>query len=328
MATLTTTVAPAEAKPEGQWAVVLRRFRHHRMAMISLVLISVVLLASLFAPLIAPFPRDYQDLTSILLKPMSVDATGQLRILGSDRIGQDYFTRVLYAARISLLTAIIVTLISSTVGIILGMLAGYFGGLVDNLITRTIEFISTFPSLTILLIMSSILVQSKDLFTVPVIFTAPIGVIMGVNTREAELIVLIIFVLALLGWTGTARMMRGMVLSVREQQYIESSRALGASHVRVMIRHVFPNALPPLIVDFTLNVNGNLVAESALSLLGFGIQPPTPTWGNMLANTASFMFQHPWMPLVPGIPLLICSIAINYIGDGLRDALDPKQRIG
>lgn len=135
-----------------------------------------------------------------------------------------------------------------------------------------------------------------------------------------------ILVLAFFGWTGTARLMRGMVLSVRENVYIESARALGASNMRILFRHVFPNALPPMIVDFTLGVNGTLVAESALSFLGFGIQDPTPTWGNMLSYAQSYMFQHPWMPLIPAMPILIASIAINYIGDGLRDALDPRQR--
>jgi peptide/nickel transport system permease protein len=150
-----------------------------------------------------------------------------------------------------------------------------------------------------------------------------VGAITSVDEREARVISLVILTLSALYWTGTARLMRGMVLSVREQPYIESSRALGASHLRILAKHAFPNAYPPLIVDFTLALNNLLVLESSLSFLGFGIQDPTPTWGNMLAFAQSFMFLHPWVPLVPGLPILLTSLAINYVGD----ALDPHQKL-
>jgi peptide/nickel transport system permease protein len=258
---------------------------------------------------------------------MGLDVNGQVRILGSERIGQDLFTRLLYAARISLTTAIFVSILAAIVGVIFGLLAGYFGGWVDMAITRTVEFISTFPSLPILLILASILVRAETLVPLPDIVVKPVGFILAVSDREAKQISMVILVLAFLSWTTIARLMRGMVLSVREMQYIESSRALGGSNLRIIARHVFPNALPPLIVSFTLLINDSLVAESALSFLGFGIQPPTPTWGNMLSMAQSFMFQHPWMPLVPSLPLLITAISVNYVGDGLRDALDPRQKI-
>jgi peptide/nickel transport system permease protein len=128
-----------------------------------------------------------------------------------------------------------------------------------------------------------------------------------------------------LSWTGTARLMRGMVLAVREQPFIESARALGASNRRIIVRHVLPNSLPPLIVDYTLAINGVLVLESALSFLGYGVQDPTPTWGNILAIAESNMLNHPWMPLVPGIPLVIAALAVNFVGDGIRDAFDPRS---
>ncbi|MCG8346835.1 MAG: ABC transporter permease [Chloroflexales bacterium] len=314
-------------RSEGQWAIVFRRFRRHRMAMISLGVLAVMLTASVLAPVIAPFPRDHQDLQSTFVTPMGVDVDGRLRILGSERLGQDLFTRLLYAARISLTTAIFVSILAAMVGVIFGLLAGYFGGWVDMAITRTVEFISTFPSLPILLIMASILVRADTLITLPDIVVKPMGFVLAVSDREAKQVTMVILVLAFLSWTTIARLMRGMVLSVREMQYIESSRALGGSNLRIIARHVFPNALPPLIVSFTLLINDALVAESALSFLGFGIQPPTPTWGNMLSMAQSFMFQHPWMPLVPSLALLITAISVNYVGDGLRDALDPRQKI-
>jgi peptide/nickel transport system permease protein len=329
MATSTTAVPLEEAvtrRSEGQWAIVFRRFRRHRLAMFCVGILTLLLILSAATPLIAPYERDQPNLTGRFLTPMGVDADGGFHLLGTDHLGRDYATRLLYASRVSLGTAFIATLISSTIGILLGMLAGYFGGWVDTIISRTLEIVATFPTLLLLLILASILVQNINAVPLPSWGASLLAFIFAVSEREARIIFAVILVLAFFGWTGTARLMRGMVLSVRENVYIESARALGASNARILFRHVFPNALPPMIVDFTLGVNGTLVAESALSFLGFGIQDPTPTWGNMLGYAQSYMFQYPWMPLIPAMPILIASIAINYIGDGLRDALDPRQR--
>ncbi|MBP1466328.1 ABC transporter permease [Candidatus Chloroploca sp. M-50] len=328
--TATTTVVPGDetsrAPSETQWQIVLRRFRKHKIAVVSLVLLVMLVIISALAPVIAPFPRDAPNLQTRFVPPFTVDSQGNFRLFGTDHLGRDFYTRLLYASRVSLGTAFFATLIASTIGILLGMIAGYFGGWVDIAISRTLEVVATFPTLLLLLIMSSILVQNINSIPIPDFFANFLAWIFAVSPREARIIFAVILVLSLFGWTGTARLMRGMVLSVRENVYIESSRALGASNVRILGRHVFPNALPPMIVDFTLGINATLVAESALSFLGFGIQDPTPTWGNMLSFAQSYMFQHPWMPLIPSLPILFCSIAINYIGDGLRDALDPRQR--
>jgi peptide/nickel transport system permease protein len=318
----------ASEHSESQWEIIFKRFRRHRMAVICLVILAIVLIASLLAPLLAPFPRDTIELDHTFLTPMTADPnTRQPHILGTDHLGRDYFTRLLYAGRVSLTIAVTVSLIASATGIILGLLAGYFGGWVDMIITRTTEFVSTFPLFTILLIMAAITLGNEDFITLPGFVIRPIAALMSVSEREAKQVGLIVFLLALLLWTGTARLMRGMVLSVREQPYIESSRALGASNMRIIFKHAFPNAFPPLIVDYTLQLNTVLVLESAISFLGFGIQDPTPTWGNMLAFANSYMFNHPWVPLVPGLPILLCSLAINYVGDGLRDALDPRLKL-
>ena len=316
-----------DAKTESQWAIFTRRFRRHKVAMVSLGVLAFILLLSTFAPLIAPFDRDLPTLNATYLAPMTVDANGDLRVLGTDNIGRDFFTRILYASRVSLAVAIVSAIVSSAIGISLGLMAGYFGGWVDNLISRFLELIATFPTFLVLLLLANILVKSDQTVPLPGFITSILSGILAVNDRETKQVAMVILVLSILSWTGTARLMRGMVLSVREQLYIESSRALGASPFRIIRKHVFPNAMPPLIVDFTLGVNAFLVAESALSFLGFGIQEPTPTWGNLLNLAQDFMFQYPWMPLIPSLPILICSVAINYIGDGMRDALDPRQKI-
>jgi peptide/nickel transport system permease protein len=327
----TTTAAPVEdvsRRPsESQLSIVLRRFRKHKIAMVSIGVLAFFLTLAVLAPVIAPYPRDEPNLQARFLTPLSTSEEGTFHLIGTDHLGRDYLTRLLYASRTSLGTAVVATLVSSSLGIVLGMLAGYFGGWVDTLISRTLEVVASFPSLPILLILSAVAIQNINSIPIPRPILGLIAGIFAVTQREAAIISMVIFALAILGWTGTCRLMRGMVLSVRENVYIESSRALGASNARIMARHVFPNALPPMIVDFTLAVNATLVAESALSLIGFGIQDPTPTWGNMLSFAESYMFQYPWMPLIPSLPILLCSMAVNFIGDGLRDALDPRQRI-
>jgi peptide/nickel transport system permease protein len=306
---------------------VLRRFRKHRLAMLCVGLLGAMLLMSALAPLIAPFPRDTPNLKATFLTPLSTDLNGRLHLLGTDHLGRDYATRLLYASRVSLGTAVFSTLIASLIGIVLGLLAGFFGGWVDSVISRTLEVVATFPTLSLLLIVVSIFVGNEKNIPIPTVITKTVSFLFAVSDREAKLVLMVNLILALFGWTTTCRLMRGMVLSVRENVYIDSARALGASNLRLLSRHVFPNALPPMIVDFTLAVNGTLVSESILSFLGFGITDPTPTWGNMLGYAQSYMFQYPWMPLIPSLPILLASVAINYIGDGLRDALDPRQKI-
>jgi peptide/nickel transport system permease protein len=330
MATTTPSVAidELEQKPtESQSRLVVRRFFRHRLAVINLVVLFLVFATSTLAPVLTAFePDDIVVGSDFLLPGTYNEEAGAYHILGTDELGRDYLTRVLYAGRVSLTVAVAATLLSTLIGLVLGLLAGYFGGWVDVLLTRFVEFVSTFPPLIILLILVALLVENAEQINLPGFLVSSIITITSVPEREAPTIALVILTLGLLYWPGTARLMRGMVLSVREQPYIESSRALGGSNLRIIARHVFPNAYPPLIVDFTLGLNTMLVLESSLSYLGFGIQG-TPTWGNMLAFAQSHMFQHPWVPLVPGLPILLASLAINYVGDGLRDALDPRQKL-
>jgi len=315
-------------EPESQFQVVMRRFLRHRMAVVSLFIIAFLLLISLLAPLITTFPRDLIDLSSNERPAMPgiVNNAGRTHWLGIDNLGRDLFTRVLYAGRISLVIAMVVTLISEVIGVVIGAVAGYYGGWVDALISRIIEFMLALPTLPILLILSKLSLDNSELIPLPGFIRSGIGAILLTNERESQQVVLLMMILIVFGWLGAARLMRGMALSLRSQDFVESLRALGASDVRIIFGHIITNGLAPIWVNITLNLGGVIITEAALSFLGLGIQDPTPTWGNMLAQSQNYMFKHPWLPLVPGIPLVLVSLAFNFVGDGLRDALDPRLK--
>ncbi len=334
MATAAIEAAPKRDSPqalyksEGQWTIVFRRFRRHRMAMVSIGFLLVLFTASLLAPVIAPFGRDDVDVGNRFAPVLSRDAaSGKIHYLGTDHIGRDMFTRILYAGRVTLTVAFTVATLSTLIGMTIGTLAGYFKGVIDTVLMRFLDFWAVLPEFPILLIVAAILVTDPTLLPVPPFIVNIIGQVLLLPYREAQVVVVVIFILTILGWIGAARLMRGMVLSVRERDFMEAARSLGAAHPRLMLRHVVPNAFPPLIVTYTLSLAGALLAETALSFLGLGVQDPTPTWGNMLAFATSFMLVNPWLPLIPGIPVVICSLAFNFIGDGLRDALDPRLKM-
>lgn len=317
-----------EEKQESQFLVVVRRFRRHKLAVISLALITFIFVVSLLAPVLAQFPRDAIDLSSSIrpAPPGTRDAAGQLHLLGIDHLGRDLFTRLLYAARVSISIAILVVLISETFGAFLGAVAGYFGGVVDLVISRVIEFMLTIPTLPILLIISAILLRRDVVLPLPGFVNQFLSALLLAPEREAQKVVVLVLILVVFGWLGSARLMRGMALSLSKQDFVEALRAAGASDARIIFRHIIPNGIAPILVNASLALGGVIVTESALSFLGLGVQDPTPTWGNMLSNSQSYMFQNPWLPLIPGIPLVIVSIGFNFIGDGLRDALDPRLK--
>lgn len=317
-----------EEQQENQLLVVIRRFRRHKLAVISLGLIALIFVVSLLAPVLAPFSRDAVDISSRIrpAPPGTYDLQGRLHILGIDHLGRDLFTRLLYAARVSLSIAFLVVLISETFGALLGAVAGYFGGVVDSVISRVIEFMLTIPTLPILLIISAILLRRDVVLPLPGFLNKLLSGLLLAPEREAQKVVVLVLVLVIFGWLGAARLMRGMALSLSKQDFVEALRAAGASNARIIFRHIVPNGIAPILVNASLALGGVIVTESALSFLGLGVQDPTPTWGNMLATSQSYMFQNPWLPLVPGIPLVIVSIGFNFVGDGLRDALDPRLK--
>ncbi len=334
MTTTATTVnlkkanATNEGKPQSQTAVVWRRFRRHRMAMISLVTILVIFIAAMMAPYITNFGRDDIDITAAQrpAPPGVASSKGELHWLGIDHLGRDLFTRVLYAGRISLTLAIFVVFLSESVGMIIGAIAGYYGGVTDSLVSRIIEFMLAIPLLPILLIVSAILLKTDAVLPIPGPIVSGISALMQTSPRESRQVVILILILIFFGWLGAARLMRGMALSLRSREFIEALRAQGASERRIIFYHIIPNGLAPILVNASLALGGVIILESALSFLGVGIQDPTPTWGNMLNQARSYMFTSPWLPLVSGVPLVIVALCFNFIGDGLRDALDPRLK--
>ncbi len=321
--------AEAITTPEASpGRILLRRFSRHRLAMLSLCVLAVVFVISLFARQIAPFTPHELAVGNYFLPAGAVDAkTGRTHYLGTDNIGRDYFSRLVYAGRISLSVALLATSLTVIIGVMVGVYAGFYGGWVDSLLMRAVEFLATIPALPLLLIISAMLLRNEGTIPIPKAMLDAVGQLMLLSPRDARQAVLIILVLAGLGWLNDARLMRSMILSLRENTFVEAARSLGASDWQIILRHMVPNAIAPIIVNASLNLSGFIVAEAALSFLGFGIQDPIPTWGNMLAATQQFMFDRPILPLVPGLPIVFCSLAFNYIGDGLRDALDPRLKM-
>jgi peptide/nickel transport system permease protein len=271
-----------------------------------LVVITIFVLMAIFANVLAPFdPISDQD-------PYSKNAPpSPAHILGTDEIGRDVFSRLLYAARISLMVAFVVTIVSEVIGAVLGGVSGYFGGWVDSVVQRVVDFLLTIPLLPLLLAFSSLL-RGVAIPFVPDQFTS---------------VIIIAVILIAFGWMGSCRLVRGMVLSLRSLDFSEAARALGMSDLRIIVRHMIPNAMAPIIVSSTLGLGGVIVLESALSFLGFGIQPPVPTWGNMLQAAQQGLLGQPAKVFYPGLAIFLTSLAFNYVGDGLRDALDPRLKL-
>jgi len=299
----------AKVKEESFTRIVWNRFRKHKLAVVSMIVLAVIILACVFAPWIAPYNpvKSQKDENGTIIK--NSPPTSEFW-MGTDAIGRDVFSRLLYAGRISLLIAFVVTLCAESMGAFIGAMSGYFGGRVDDLIQRTVEFLLTLPLLPMLLAFSALLRGIKISFLPP----------------EWSSAFIIAVILIFFGWMGSSRLMRGMVLSLRNQEFTEAARAMGLGSFGIITRHMIPNALAPIIVSATLSLGGVIILESALSFLGFGIQPPIPTWGNMLAEYQSDMWTQPAKVFYPGLAIFIVNLAFNYMGDGLRDALDPRLK--
>ncbi len=308
-------------RQESQLGMVWRRFRRHKMAVLGLIIIVSLILLSALAPVLSSF--DPYEPTADIDQPPSRE-----HILGTDELGRDLLTRILYAGRISLTVGFTVTLMTTLVGMTVGAVSGYFGGWVDTLAMRLVDFIRTIPSLPLLLVMSKILSSGGFFLTIPLPILTFFGWIMQLkDPRAVQQAMFTIIILAVLGWTAEARLIRGVILSERERTYTEASRALGVSNFSIILRHMIPNSLAPLIVASTLSVGGVIITESALSFLGFGVQPPIPTWGNLLTNAQNDMWLYPWKALYPGLFIFLTSLSFNFLGDGLRDALDPRLKL-
>lgn len=264
--------------------------RENKLAVASAVVILLITLAAIFAPLVAPYDPTAQDLTA-RLQGMSAE-----HIFGTDQLGRDVLSRMIYGARISLCIGIFPTLISMLLGTLLGLMSGYLGKTVDFIIMRLADITMAFPSLLLAMV---------------VMYTLGKGIIN------------IFLALTIVSWAGTARVVRSQTLSLREKEYVEAARSIGVGSFTTMFRHILPNCLPSLIVLFTLNIPSSILSESSLSFLGVGAESPATSWGLMVSEGKDYLFTNPVIAIAPGVAILVLALAFNFLGDGVRDVLDP-----
>ncbi len=299
-----TSAAPAialqQAVSESTQQMIWRRFRKHAGARIGLAVLLVLLLAVLLAPL-SPYDPDKSNVTERFQTP------SWQHPMGTDPLGRDVLTRILFGGRVSMSVGVLVVAITLTLGVSVGAIAGYAGGIIDNILMRITDAALTLPSLLVLILLGAIL-REVDL---PLL--------------QRSSVVTIATVIGLLSWMTFARLVRAAFLTLRELDFVTASRALGASPIRIVLRHILPNTVGPIIVESTLELGYAIIEESGLSFLGFGIQPPTPSWGNLLSNAQENFIRYPWLAIFPGVMIFLTIISVNYVGDGLRDAFDPYK---
>lgn len=280
-------------------ADVWRRFTRNRIALLGLAIVIVLVLAAIFAPLLTHYDPNDVD-TSIIGSPQPPSF---VHLFGTDDYGRDYFARMLFGARISLEVGFSAMIVAITFGTLYGAVSGYFGGVVDAVLMRFVDMMLSFPTFFLILAVEAL-------------------------TNNFSIIV-IMLVIGLLSWMSVARLVRGQILSLRERDYISAAKAVGAPDGRIMWRHLLPNALAPVIVAATLAIGNNILTESALSYLGLGVQPPTASWGNSLQKALDpDVLGAPWLTLIPGLLIVLTVMAFNLVGEGLRDALDPRASGG
>jgi oligopeptide transport system permease protein len=322
---------PLTTKRESMLADAFRRLLRNRAAVIGGSIIIVLFLSALLADVIAPYPFAQQTLTDQnkvpqwllgifpTMKPYAKEA-GQY-LLGADYVGRDLFSRIIYGARVSLTVALIGPLISLFIGVIFGSISGYAGGRVDNIMMRVVDVLYAFPGLLFIILLLAFF-RSSFARPAPGTFTYTLATI-----DQAMGGLLFIFIgIGLTAWETMARLTRGQVLSVREKEFVEAARTLGAGNRRIMFRHILPNVVGPLVVAETLAIPGYISTEAFLSFIGLGVNPPTPSWGSMISDGAQVIRTYPNQAIFPALALAITMFAFNFLGDGLRDALDPRLR--
>src|SRR3989454_7855601 len=285
---------PAAVRQYGQWRLAAERFIGHRMAFAGIALLAAIALLCAAAPLLSSYDPEKTNLLLIYEAPSAA------HLFGTDGLGRDLATRILYGGRVSLTIGVLAALVAISAGTLIGVAAGYYGGLVDGVLMRFVDMMYSFPRLFLLILFG-------------VLFK---GMSLGV----------IILVLGLLSWMTTSRLVRATYLSLREREFVTAARAVGARDRRIIFRHILPNSIAPIIVAASLGVASAIIAESTLSFLGLGIQPPTPSWGYMLKDAQDELNKAPWTAVFPGLAIFLAVVSINFVGDGLRDALDPRHR--
>jgi peptide/nickel transport system permease protein len=285
-----------EVETRSQWQMFRRKFFRHKLAMGSLVFLIAVVIAAFNAETIAPYAYDEVN----VVEASSPPTLEGLHFFGTDQLGRDYFSRVLFGTRTSLRVAGVVAVLSTLIGTVLGAVAGYYRGWIDAILMRFTDLVIIIPALAVLIVAASFFGQGQPLR--------------------------IAVILALLLWTSLARIVRGVFLSLREKEYVQAARASGAGDLRIMFRHMLPNTIGPIVVNMTLVLAAAIIIEATLSFLGIGVNPPTPALGVLINDGRSSMQTLWWLTIMPGLALVAIALAINFVGDGLRDALDPTQQ--
>jgi oligopeptide transport system permease protein len=311
MATNATVLERRLAKPTqsaGLWRDAFGRLRKNRLAILGLVLVILLLFAGVFGPIIAPWDYKVQDLQAIFAngnRPLPAFSPGHL--LGTDSLGRDLLSRMLDGARISVTVAFVVQIVYLTIGVPVGAIAGWFGGSVDNVLMRITDVIYAFPDLLFIILLS---VAFRE---------TPFG-------QALDGLLLVFVAIGLVGWVTVARLVRGQMLALKETEFVEAARAIGVSDRRIVIRHLLPNGISPIIVAITLGIPSAILAEATLAFIGVGVQPPRASWGSLIADGEKYIRGEPHLVIFPAIAIALALVSFTFLGDGLRDALDPKLK--
>ena len=310
--TLATETVIASTDPPGPSRSILTLLLRNRTGRIGLVIVFLLALVSLTAPLLTDWLGSDPYLPAVSAGTVPPSPPDSRHWLGTDALGRDLLARILHGARVSLTVGVSAELLALLLGLVIGSTAGYFGGHVDEVLMRMADVFFALPAPLLAL---AVIAAFPEPETLP-----------GLGRFPAPSLVLIFLVLGFIGWAGIARLVRAQVLVLRERDYSAAARAIGVGRLRLLVRHILPNALAPILVTVTLGVAGNILAEAWLSFLGVGARPPLPSWGTMITEGQSYLTSRPWVCIYPGLALLITVLGFNLVGDGLRDALDPRTR--
>ncbi len=306
----------------SQAKVLWRRFRRHQLAVFGVGVLVFLFLGSFVGPLFSPYAPDAQ-----FVNGASPNATPDSKhIFGTDELGRDVLTRLMWAGRVSLTLSVIVTLGTVVVGVLVGAISGYFSGWIDMIAMRVVDFMLSLPILPLLFILAAMNMRGGLPLSMPVFLNRFFGWMWGMSADRAESVLILGSILTIFSWMGIARLVRGQVLSLRTMEFSDAARALGVSNWKIITRHMIPNALAPIIVAATFSFGEVIATEAALSFVGFGVQAPSASWGNMLNGVREFMMVQPWRALIPGMAIFLTTLSYNFVGDALRDALDPRLK--
>jgi len=286
-------VANVDKQTHTGFIAFLRQLFRHRLSIVGATVILIAVLIAILAPWISPYDPLKIDLRNVYQQPSLSHP------IGTDVMGRDELSRIFWGARVSLITGVVATAVSASIGTLLGLMAGYFGGWADAIIMRVTDILMCFPAF---------------------IFTICLAAALGAGIEN------LIIAISMHAWTGFCRIIRGQVISTKNRDYVQAARMIGAENTRIMFLHVFKNSMAPLIVASSLSIGGNIMTEAAASFLGIGVQPPTASWGIELRNGYGSLLTNPWLSMVPGLCITLLVLAFNFIGDGLRDVLDPRMR--